>query len=104
MLCTMKIKLITDAKQHRELLETMKRLNEACNEISRVAFENRTFSKVKIHKLCYYDIQEKFGLSAPKSQNPTKQIRNGYIPSKKQERFYTMIESFPSRLCSTLRS
>jgi len=60
----MKIKLITDAEQHRKLLETMKRFNEACNEISRVAFENNTFSKVKIQKLCYYDIREKFGLSA----------------------------------------
>jgi putative transposase len=64
MLCTMKIKLITDAEQHRKLLETMKRFNEACNEISRVAFENNTSSKVKIQKLCYYDIREKFGLSA----------------------------------------
>jgi predicted transposase len=60
----MRIKLITDAEQHRKLLETMKRFNEACNEISRVAFENKTFSKVKIQKLCYYDIREKFGLSA----------------------------------------
>jgi len=45
MLCTMKIKLITDAEQHRKLLETMKRFNEACNEISRVAFENIRWSR-----------------------------------------------------------
>lgn len=111
MLCTMKIKLITDAEQHRKLLETMKRFNEACNEISRVAFENNTFSKVKIQKLCYYDIREKFGLSAQMVVRAIGKVAESYkidkkslyIPSRKQELLYTIIESFPSRVWNMLR-
>jgi predicted transposase len=79
----MKIKLITDAEQHRKLLETMKRFNEACNEISRVAFENQTFSKVKIQKLCYYDIREKFGLSAQMVVRAIGKVAESYKADKK---------------------
>ncbi|GIO38124.1 transposase [Paenibacillus sp. SSG-1] len=64
MLCTMKIKLLTDSEQHRKLLDTMKRFNEACNYISKVSFESKTFGKIGIQKLCYYDVRERFGLSA----------------------------------------
>jgi predicted transposase len=79
MLCTMKIKLIPDAEQHRKLLETMKRFNE----ISRIAFENKTFSKVKIQKLCYYDIREKFGLSAQMVVRAIGKVAESYKTDKK---------------------
>jgi len=64
MLCTLKIKLVPSSDQHSLLLETMKRFNSACNYISRIAYSMNTTSKILLQKECYYDVREKFGLSA----------------------------------------
>jgi len=64
MLLTVKVKLLTSQVQHADLLKTMERFNEACNYISEVAWANRTFGKVGLQKILYYEVREKFGLSA----------------------------------------
>jgi IS605 OrfB family transposase len=61
---TIKIKLLTNEEQHNRLLSTMKAFNSACNHISELAFNNKTFSKIKIQQMCYYEIRRDFGLSA----------------------------------------
>lgn len=61
---TLKIKLIPNDEQHNQLLATMKQFNLACNHISRLAFDSKTFSKVALQHICYYDIREQFNLSA----------------------------------------
>ena len=35
----------------------MERFNAACNAISKLAFESKTFNKIRLHQLCYYDIE-----------------------------------------------
>jgi len=42
----------------------MERFNEACNYISDVAWVNRTFGKIRLQKILYYEVRERFGLSA----------------------------------------
>jgi len=64
MLCTLKIKLVPTPEQFKQLVETMKRFNLACDYISRLAFDSKTFGKIGIQKICYYDIRTKFGLSS----------------------------------------
>jgi putative transposase len=64
MLCTVKIKLLTTVEQHSKLFETMRRFNQACNFISRIAYESKNFSKVNLHHVIYYEVREKFGLSS----------------------------------------
>jgi len=64
MLLTVKVKLLTSQAQHDDLLKTMERFNEACNYISEVAWMNKTFGKIGLHKILYYEVREKFGLSA----------------------------------------
>ena len=64
MLLTVKVKLLTSQAQHDDLLKTMERFNEACNYISDVAWLNRSFGKIKLQKILYYDVRERFGLSA----------------------------------------
>jgi predicted transposase len=59
---TTKIKLIPADGQHQILKETMIRFNEACHYISQIAFEHKTYGQVKVHKLCYHYVREKFGL------------------------------------------
>jgi putative transposase len=64
MLLTVKVKLLTSQAQHDDLLKTMERFNEACNYISDVAWMNQAFGKIRLQKILYYEVREKFGLSA----------------------------------------
>ena len=64
MLLTIKVKLLASQAQHDDLLITMERFNEACNYISEVAWLNRSFGKIRLQKILYYEVREKFGLSA----------------------------------------
>jgi len=42
------------------LLKTIELYNVVCNEVLKVAFQARTFSKNKVHKLTYYGIRQKY--------------------------------------------
>lgn len=47
------------------MLETIRQFSDACNYISKIAFEHHGLSnKVVLHHLCYYDTRKKFGLPA----------------------------------------
>ncbi|MER3403680.1 MAG: transposase, partial [Armatimonadota bacterium] len=61
---TLTVKLQPTDEQHAALLETMERFNAACNAIAEVAFQERTANKIRLQKLVYYDIRERFGLPA----------------------------------------
>ena len=58
------IKLQPTPEQAALLRATMQRTNAACNSISCVAWQTRTFGKFALQKLCYADVREQFGLSA----------------------------------------
>jgi len=61
---TLLVKLDTNAKQHTLLKKTMKRFNEACNDIAKVAYHNKLANKWALHKIVYYRIREQYGLSS----------------------------------------
>lgn len=83
MLCTVKIKLLADQDQHQKLLETMLRFNEACNHISRIAFDSGSFGKIKLQKLCYYEVRKQFGLSAQMVVRAIGKVSESYKVAKK---------------------
>ena len=60
----LQIKLKPSDEQKTILLASMKRFNEACDYISAIAFKEKCFSKFSLHKIVYYDVKEKFGLTA----------------------------------------
>jgi IS605 OrfB family transposase len=64
MLQTLMVKLDPSPEQHKMLLETMKRFNEACNQIAETVFALHSANKVEIHKMVYYPVREHFGLSS----------------------------------------
>ena len=64
MLQTLLVKLDPSPEQHKMLCETMKRFNEACNEIAETVFAIHSANKIEVQKTVYYPIREKFGLSA----------------------------------------
>jgi putative transposase len=64
----------------------MIRFNEACNHISQIAFENKTHSQVKVHKLCYYDVKGKFGLSSQMAIRAIGKVVETYKADKKPKK------------------
>jgi putative transposase len=60
MLLTTKIKLIPNDEEYQSLKETTHLFNTVCNEISEIAFREKCFAKVKLQKICYYGIREKY--------------------------------------------
>lgn len=61
---THKIKLNTTKEQFNSLLLTTIKFNVCCNFISEFCFKNKLYSKFKVHKQLYYQLKEKYNLSA----------------------------------------
>jgi IS605 OrfB family transposase len=61
---TLMIKIAPTNEQYNNLLQTVERFNEACNYIAEIAFELRTANKMRLQKVIYREIRERFALSA----------------------------------------
>ena len=61
---TLQIKLLPSSKQHALLRDTMHAVNAACTYIAGIAYEQRLASKFKLQRLVYYEVHQRFGLSA----------------------------------------
>lgn len=61
---TLKIKLCPSDEQHKMLKQTMIKFNAACNYVSEVAFKENNWSAFNLHKIVYYDVRDRFELSA----------------------------------------
>lgn len=72
------VRLIPTQEQETILLETIEAFNEACNFVSQIAFENRTASVVKIHRICYYEIRKKFNLSSQMAVRVVGKVADAY--------------------------
>jgi IS605 OrfB family transposase len=85
---TVKIKLLPTEQQKQSLLKTMQAFNDACNYISQIAFKNRRFSQVPLHRLCYRDVRQKFKLSAQLAVRAIDKVAQTYkLDKKKLHRF-----------------
>jgi putative transposase len=60
---TLELRLLPTPTQAAGLRATMRAFNAAATFAARAGFEAGVFSQPSIHKLCYYDLREKFGLS-----------------------------------------
>lgn len=88
MLLTVKVKLLATQAQHDLLLSTMERFNEACNYISEVAWANQKFGKVGLQKILYYDVREKFGLSAQMVVRAVGKVTESYKVDRKVKHLF----------------
>lgn len=80
---TIKVKLLPTPEQKISLVKTIEVFNEACNYISQIAFEKKTFGQVGLHKLVYYNVREKFGLSAQLTIRAIGKVSESYRSEKK---------------------
>jgi predicted transposase len=83
MYLTLKVKLNPDREQHDKLLATMQKFNEACNYASEATWQNKKFGKTGIQKLTYYDIRQKFGLSAQLTVRAIGKVAESYSNDRK---------------------
>ena len=60
----LKVKILPTNVQKDLLRRMMVRFNEACNYIADIAFANRCTNKIALQKIVYYDVRERFQLSA----------------------------------------
>src|SRR5215510_7736692 len=61
---TLQLKLVPTSEQHTALVETMYAFNAAASYAAEVGFRDRVFNQQSIHKRCYRELRDRFGLSA----------------------------------------
>ena len=61
---TLQTKLAPTPEQHAALLATMERFNVACTYVEQIAFREQCTSKFDLQKIVYYDVRDRFKLSA----------------------------------------
>lgn len=61
---TLQLQLLPDDVQKADLLATMERFNQAATYAAEQGFAAGVFGQVSIHRLCYREIRNRFGLSA----------------------------------------
>jgi IS605 OrfB family transposase len=61
---TLQLKLVPTAEQHTALLETMHAFNAAASYAAEVGYRDHVFTQASLHKRCYRELRDRFGLSA----------------------------------------
>jgi len=82
MLQTLMVKLDPSPEQHKMLCETMKRFNEACNDIAETVIRLHSANKIEIHKTVYYPVRQCFGLSAQLTVRAISKVCEAYKRDK----------------------
>ena len=82
------VKLQTTPEQRAALKQTMQQANRACDYISAVAWEKKTFNQYALHKLVYQDVRKQFGLSAQVTVRCIAKVADAYkLDQRRQRRF-----------------
>jgi putative transposase len=82
------VKLQPTEQQTDALLDTLEKTNAACNYISDVAWETKTFRQYDLHHECYYDVRKKFGLSAQVTVRAEAKVADAYKLDRKHKRVF----------------
>jgi len=85
---TIQLKLLPTPDQADALHRTLIRANEACDYISQVAWDTRTFGKFPLQKLCYQDVRETFGLTAQMAIRVLSKVGDAYKLDTKTKRTF----------------
>lgn len=83
---TVMVKLLPSESQHEALKATLRRVNEACDYASEVAWETKTFSKYTLQKAVYGELKERFSLSAQVVIRLLAKVADAYKLDKRKRR------------------
>lgn len=82
------IKLLPTPEQATALQQTLAAANAACNQISQVAWDMRTFQKYALQKLTYGAVRAAYGLSAQLTIRCIAKVSNAYTLDKRVQRMF----------------
>ncbi len=102
MYLTAKLKLRPSVAQTAALARTLAACNAACDSISAAAWEAKTFRQFDIHRLCYRQTRENFGLSAQATVRCISKVADSYKLDKTSRRRFrsTGSTAYDSRILS----
>ena len=102
---TLKIKLLPNKEQEKLILKTIEEFNTVCNEISTIAWDNKTFNTYKLHHLCYHKIKSSFKLSAQLVVRAIAKVSDSYKLDKKVKREFRLkgAVTYDSRIMTYLK-
>jgi putative transposase len=87
------LKLLPTPEQADALKRTLQTANAACDYISSVAWETRTFGKFALQTLCYQHVREQFGLSAQMVVRALAKVGDAYKLDKQTKRTFRPLAS-----------
>jgi putative transposase len=85
---TIQLKLQPMPEQATMLHQTLVRANEACNAASESAWSTHTFKQFDLHRLCYTQMREQFGLSAQLAIRCIAKVADAYKLDRKAKRVF----------------
>jgi IS605 OrfB family transposase len=83
MLLTVKAKLQSSGEQRTKILATMQTFNAACTDISKTAYETKTYNKYKLQHTLYHRVREQYRLPAQLAIRAISKVVESYKVEKK---------------------
>jgi len=90
---TAQLKLEATAEQSAALARTLVASNAACDYISGLAWDSKTFRQFDLHRLCYRRVRERFGLSAQAAVRCISKVADAYKVDRKAKHLFRPIGS-----------
>ncbi|MFP4054879.1 MAG: RNA-guided endonuclease InsQ/TnpB family protein [Phycisphaerae bacterium] len=81
-------KLLPEPGQHTALRRTLETSNAAANFVSEYAWEHETFRQYDLHHACYYDVRERYKLSAQMTVRMLVKVADAYKLDRKTKRTF----------------
>lgn len=85
------VKLLPTEEQHGALVDTLTTTNEACNYISQHAWDKRTFRQYDLHKAIYYEVRERFSLSAQMTVRAIAKVADAYKKDRQRKHTFKTV-------------
>ena len=92
---SVQLKLLPTAEQADALKRTLEAANAACNYISQVAWDARTFGQFPIHRLTYGDVRATFGLAAQLTVRCIAKVADAYKLDTTTRRTFASLGAVP---------
>jgi predicted transposase len=86
---TIQLKLLPTREQADALKRTLATANAACDYISQVAWDARTFGQFPIHRLTYGAVRETFGIAAQLTVRCIAKVADAYKLDSTRQRTFT---------------
>jgi len=92
---TSQIKLKPTPEQAQALKDTLIAFNSACNDASQIAWDNKCFSRFRLHKIVYYHLRGVTGLGSHCVYSVIAKVSQAYAKDKKTQRSFKSLGAMP---------